>query len=86
MDNLIELIIRGTALQVLEVDEIDPDESYIAVPFGFRSLPLIVAALAEGKCVVCEDAWNDQRMHHYASQARRLPGERGDRADHQRDA
>ena len=67
MENLNELIIRGTALQVLEVDKIDPDESYIAVPFGFRSLPLIVAALAEGKRVVCEDAWEDQRMHHYAS-------------------
>ena len=73
MDNFIELIIRGTALQVLEIDEIDPDESYIAVPFGFRSLPLIVAALAEGKCVVCEDAWNEQRMHHYASRPEHYP-------------
>ena len=73
MDNFVELILRGTALQILEVEDLDTDESYIAVPFGFRSLPLIVASLAEGKRVVCKDAWVNQRMHHYPSRPPRYP-------------
>ena len=71
--NLIELILTGTSLQIVEIEEIDPGDIYIAVPFGFRSLPLIVASLADGKRVVCEDAWEDNRMHHYTSRPDNYP-------------
>ena len=73
MENMIEMVLRGTSLQIVELEETDPVESYIAVPFGFRSLPLIVASLAEGKRVVCEDAWANQRMHHYVSRPVHYP-------------
>ena len=43
------------------------------MPFGFRSLPLIVASLADGKRVVCGDAWESQRMHHYITRLEDYP-------------
>ena len=73
MDNLIELILNGSSLQIVEIEEIDAHEAYIAVPFGFRSLPLIVASIADGKRVVCEDAWENNHMHHYTTRPEDYP-------------
>lgn len=74
MEHLIELVIYNErSLQIVEIEELDPNEAYVAVPFGFRSLPLIVAAIARGERVVCEDAWENSHMHHYASRPEDYP-------------
>ena len=65
MNNFVELVIQGTSLQILQIEEMETDAEYIAVPFGFRSLPLIMWAISNGRKVLVEDPWETTEMLHY---------------------
>ena len=65
MENMIEIVSGAVSMQALELVEPVEDAKYLAVPFGFRSLPLIVWAETNGYLVAAEDAWESLSMNHY---------------------
>lgn len=52
-----EIILRESSVRLKAVEETDRRGRFLAVPFGLRSLPLMVWATEKGFRVVTEDPW-----------------------------
>ena len=73
MERVIEILLGAASLQSVNIEDTDADAKYLAVPFGFRSLPLMVWAVANGYKIVADDPWATGRMTHYRERPAEYP-------------
>lgn len=52
-----EIVLRESSVSLKQIEETDRSGRFLAVPFGLRSLPLMVWATDKGFRVVTEDPW-----------------------------